>query len=155
MATTPEADNSGPGRGPAGDAGGPHAFQCAAREAARLLEAGESLSRVWRYAVVQLFDDYASVLRHQGVVAAARLWDVEPVPTGDLRVDAAFAALAEHLARRDGWAVPSWARDASRETPEWWFVTDLRGLHPRAMVESPVSFRKRGVFITSDALSRA
>jgi hypothetical protein len=37
----------------------------------------------------------------------------------------------------------------------WWFVTDFVGLHPRALVESPLSFRKRGVFITSGALSRA
>jgi hypothetical protein len=37
----------------------------------------------------------------------------------------------------------------------WWFVTDLRGLHPRALVESPSSFRRRGVFITDGALSRA
>jgi hypothetical protein len=37
----------------------------------------------------------------------------------------------------------------------WWFVTDLRGLHPRALVESPSSFRRRGVFITSGALDRA
>jgi hypothetical protein len=36
----------------------------------------------------------------------------------------------------------------------WWFVTNLRGLHPRALVESPASFRRRGVFITTDALER-
>jgi hypothetical protein len=33
-----------------------------------------------------------------------------------------------------------------REAWPWWFVTDLRGLHPRALVESPSSFRRRGVF---------
>jgi hypothetical protein len=37
----------------------------------------------------------------------------------------------------------------------WWFVTTLKGLHPRALVESPLSFRKRGVFITGGALQRA
>jgi hypothetical protein len=31
----------------------------------------------------------------------------------------------------------------------------LRGLHPRALVESPSSFRRLGVFITGGALSRA
>jgi len=35
------------------------------------------------------------------------------------------------------------------------FVTALRGLHPGALVESPLSFRKRGIFITSGALQRA
>jgi hypothetical protein len=56
---------------------------------------------------------------------------------------------------RDGWAVPAWARLPEREAWPWWFVTDLRGLHPRALVESPSSFRCRGVFITDGALSRA
>jgi hypothetical protein len=64
------------------------------------------------------------------------------------------AAMAEYLARRDGWAVPSWARLPEREAWPWWFVTDLRGLRPRALVESPSSFRRRGVFVTSGALER-
>ena len=61
--------------------------------------------------------------------------------------------MAEYLARRDGWEVPSWARLPGREAWPWWFVTDLRGLHPRALAESPSSFRRRGVFITSGALT--
>jgi hypothetical protein len=120
-----------------------------------MVAAGEPLKHIWRYAVLQALDDYSSVLRHEGIAAAARWWEEEPGTTGDARVDAAFAALAEHLARRDGWIVPSWALDPSRETTTWWFVSDLAGQHPRALVESPLSFRKRGVFITSDALVRA
>lgn len=53
---------------------------------------------------------------------------------------AAFAAMAEHLARRDGWATPGWARLPEREAWPWWFVTDIRGLHPEALVEPPSSF---------------
>jgi len=116
---------------------------------------GERLSRLWRYVFVQMLDDYSSVLRHAGVSAAARMWSGVPRGTGNSGVDAAFAAMAEYLARRDGWAVPSWARLPEREAWPWWFVTDLRGLHPRALVESPSSFRRRGVFITDGALSRA
>jgi hypothetical protein len=78
-----------------------------------------------------------------------------PRGTGDGRVDAAFAVMAEYLARRDGWAVPAWAALPEREAWPWWFVTDLRGLHPRALVESQSSFRRRGVFTTSGALDRA
>ena len=123
-------------------------------EARRLLAAG-ALGDVWRYAVVQLLDDYTTVRRHRGASAARAMWEQEPGRTGDVRVDAALAALAEHLARRDGWTAPSWTVDPSREASEWWFVTDLVGLHPTALVESPLSFRKRGVFITRDALVRA
>jgi hypothetical protein len=127
----------------------------AAGSAAAMLADGERLSRLWRYVFAQLLDDYTSVLHHAGAQAAARMWSEAPRSTGDSRVDAAFAAMAEYLARRDGWAVPSWARLPEREAWPWWFVTDLRGLHPRALVESPSSFRRRGVFITSGALDRA
>jgi hypothetical protein len=127
----------------------------AASDAVAMLADGERLSRLWRYVFVQMLDDNTSVLRHAGVPAAARMWASPPRSTGDVRVDAAFAAMAEYLARRDGWEVPSWARLPGREAWPWWFVTDLRGLHPRALVESPSSFRRRGVFITSGALDRA
>jgi hypothetical protein len=127
----------------------------AANSAAAMLSGGEKLSKLWRYIFAQMLDDYTSVLRHRGVSAAAEMWADAPRSTGDARVDAAFAAMAEYLARRDGWAVPSWARLPEREAWPWWFVTDLRGLHPRALVESPSSFRRRGVFITSGALDRA
>lgn len=119
-----------------------------------MLTTGEPLKAVWRYVIVQLLDDYTSVRSTSGVAAAAQLWRDEPLLSGDLRVDAALAAMAEHLARADAWPVPPWAQDTDRETGRWWFVTDLTGLHPRALVESPASFRKRGVFITSDALVR-
>ena len=120
-----------------------------------MLADGERLSRLWRYVFAQLLDDYTSVMNHAGVQAAARTWSEAPQSTGDSRVDAAFAAMAEHLARQDGWTVPLWARLPGREAWPWWFVTDLRGLHPRALVESPSSFSRRGVFITSGALERA
>lgn len=127
----------------------------AAASAVAMLSDGERLSRLWRYVFAQMLDDYTSVLRHAGVSAAAQMWTGEPRSTGDSRVDAAFAAMAEYLARRDGWTPPAWARLSQREAWPWWFVTDLRGLHAQALVESPSSFRRRGVFITSGALDRA
>ncbi len=128
----------------------------AAIAARRILANGESLGRVWRFALVQMLDDYESVLRHDGIDVAARMYADAPSMTGNgsAQVDAAFAALAEHLARRDGWHAAAWTRDPGREAMPWWFVTELRGLHPIALVESPPSFRKRGVFITRGALER-
>ncbi len=126
----------------------------AAEAATRMLRAGDPLGDIWRYAVIQLLDDYDSIRRHEGLVAAADLFSAAPESTSDARVDAAFAALAEHLARRDGWPVPPWSLDPERTTRRWWFVTEWTGIHPRALVESPLSFRKRGVFITDDALER-
>ena len=130
------------------------AVRRAAAESARRIAAGEPLKLVWRYPLLQLLDDCTSAVAQCGMEVGASMWAQEPPRTGEARVDAAFAALAEHLARRDGWATPAWADDPSRESPQWWFVTDLVGMHPTALVESPLSFRKRGVFITRDALVR-
>jgi len=119
-----------------------------------MLDDGESLIDVWRHGVIQLLDDYESTRRHDGLEAAADLLREAPALMGEPRVDAALAGLVEYLARRDGWPPPRWVRDSERRTDRWWFVTPLRGIHPRALVESPLSFRKRGVFITSGALER-
>lgn len=131
-----------------------YAVSQSAREASELLRQGKSLSTVWPLAVLQLLDVYESRRRRSGVDVAARAFDAEPDPTGDARVDAALAALAEHLARRDGWAVPAWARDPARVTDDWWFVTELSGMHAWSLRESPLSFRRRGVFIAADGLER-
>jgi hypothetical protein len=126
----------------------------AARLAGDLLADGETLQSVWRYVIVQLLDDYTRDLARAGVSVASQRFDREPPPTPAVEVDAALAALAEYLARRDNWPVPSWARKPGRYSGRWWFVTPLRGMHPTALQESPPSFRTRGVFITSGALSR-
>jgi hypothetical protein len=119
-----------------------------------LLRDGEALQSVWRYAIVQLLDDYSHDLARAGAVVASRRFSQEPPATCSAEVDAALAALAEYLARRDGWRLPPWARKPGRYSSRWWFVTPLRGMHPTALQESPPSFRTRGVFITAGALGR-
>ena len=67
-----------------------------------LLVQGETLQSVWRYAIVQLLDDYSHDLARDGASFASRRFDREPPTTRSAEVDAALAALAEYLARRDG-----------------------------------------------------
>ena len=126
----------------------------AARTAQRMISAGDLLPQIWRHVILQTIDSYESVLRLHGVEKAALVFAAEPPLVGDDRVDAALAALAEHLARRDGWPVPSWAKQESRTTMDWWFVDDLPALQAFALRESPLSFRKRGVFIGDGGLQR-
>ena len=126
----------------------------AAGLAEALLDEGETLQSVWRYVVLQLLDDYSHDLARAGAETASRRFNREPPPTRSAEVDAALAALAEYLARRDNWPLPSWAAKPGRYSAKWWFVTPLRGMHPTALQESPASFRTRGIFITADALSR-
>jgi len=50
---------------------------------------------------------------------------------------------------------PTWVNEPSRFLDTWWFVSELRSLHADALVHTPISFSRRGVFITGDALTYA
>lgn len=70
----------------------------AARNAAAELQSGRGLLDAYR-CLMQLLDDYRRAHRQDGTLAAAHLFDQVPPETGDVRVDAALAGLAEHLVR--------------------------------------------------------
>lgn len=125
----------------------------AAEVAAQLLVADPGdLAGVWRHAIVQLLSDYEGA-RRRGE-PAERLLAATPGHTGDSRIDAALAALAEHLARRDGWRTPTWASDPARYAEPWWFVAGVPALEATALQQSPLAFHKRGIFITEAGLRR-
>jgi len=126
----------------------------AAQTAATMVADAEAMPQIWRHGFLQTIDDYDSDHRFHGVDSAAAMFADEPPLTGDDRVDAAIAALAEYLARRDGWRVPDWALQDERSTLDWWFVDDLPALQAFALRESPSSFRRRGVFIGDGGLDR-
>jgi hypothetical protein len=54
-----------------------------------------------------------------------------------------LAALAEYSCVRHGFL------------EQWWFVPGMKSLHANAMVHRPISFKRRGVFITEGALTYA
>lgn len=125
----------------------------AARNATAELTAGGGLRAAYR-CLMQLLDDYRRAQRKDGTTAAAELFTEEPPPTGDVRVDAALAGLAEHLARHDDWLPPLWSFGQDRYANPWWFVSGVTSWHAAALVESPLAFRKRGVFLTASGLDR-
>lgn len=75
-----------------------------------------------------------------------------PWPTGNAKADVLVAALGEYLCVRRGLVPPSWTQMMSEVVP-WWFVAGER-FAALALVESPMSFARRGVFITAGALER-
>jgi hypothetical protein len=79
----------------------------------------------------------------------------EPGFTGLPREDAYFGAVAEHLARRWGLAIPSWTEDPRRflETP--YFVDGFELLKPVLLRDSPIAFRRRLIFTEAEPLRRA
>jgi len=118
-----------------------------------MLARGDTLDDLWRFCVLQTLDDYTSTLRWGGAQEAARVFAEEPAPTGAQQVDAALAALAEHLAERDGWEAPAWAGDPARTTT--WYPDLLEMDRHEATHHGPKAFRRHGVFITHRALGRA
>lgn len=75
-----------------------------------------------------------------------------PLPTASSRTDALLAAIAEHICVERKLAPPPWTQIPVESVP-WWFVAGSRFVK-RALIESPISFARRGIFITAGALER-
>ncbi|BAS28134.1 type 1 periplasmic-binding domain-containing protein [Limnochorda pilosa] len=96
-----------------------------------------------------LDDFYASDDERRASLIAAR-----PEYVGDQRFDAYLAALAEHLAMHYNLPVPPWVHESQRFLERFWFPTSIRSLHATCLVESPASFRRRGIFVDHTELER-
>jgi hypothetical protein len=149
-----ERAQTAPSRAPGVGVGVRHTAAGNAARAAELLTSGDSPESCWRFGVLQTLDDYTSTLRRGGAGLAAEVFTTEPAPTGSAQLDAAFAALADHLAERDGWTVPLWAVEPARHT-EAWYPAVPSIFREEAEQDSPRAFRQRGIFITERSLSRA
>jgi len=69
--------------------------------------------------------------------------------------DAYLAAVAEHLALRFGVASPQWSEEPSRFLTKPFFAGGFESLKATLLVESPLAFRRRLIFVSANALSRA
>ncbi|MFV0426927.1 MAG: hypothetical protein ACK5KU_07820 [Beutenbergiaceae bacterium] len=129
----------------------------AANNAARcavLLAAGDTPETCWQFGILQTLDGYTSTLRRGGTALAAQVFADKSAPTGSAQLEAAFAALADHLAERDGWTAPAWALHPGRRADGWYpdVPTIFRA---EAEQDSPRAFRQRGILITGRSLNRA
>jgi hypothetical protein len=68
--------------------------------------------------------------------------------------DAYLAAVAEHLALRFGLPVPQWVEEPHRFLARPFFAGGLENLKAILLVESPLAFRRRQIFVSANALSR-
>jgi hypothetical protein len=100
-------------------------------------------------AVREFLDSWQSLSAAERSAALAR----EPAAIANVQ-DAYLAALAEHLALSDRLAVPEWTKHACRFLSEPFFAGGLESLKATLLVESPLAFRRRLIFISADALSR-
>jgi hypothetical protein len=73
---------------------------------------------------------------------------------GDI-VDAYLGAIAERLARQYGFHPPAWAFSEERYLHRPAFGSRSAALRATLLLESPVEFRSRNIFVTANALDRA
>jgi hypothetical protein len=117
-----------------------------AQLAALMVGADEDLR--WRL-LAEFLEEYrweSAGTRHDLLVA-------EPGDVGDRRWDVLLAALAEHLAARDGRGAPSWSE--GRALTQFWFPFNTPSARTDAIVHAPAAFRRRGVFVAAHELDVA
>jgi hypothetical protein len=117
-----------------------------ARLGGLLTDAEESLR--WRL-IAEFLEEY----RWEPAATRLGLLAEEPSGTGDERWDVFLAALAEHLAARDGRGAPSWVE--SRSLRQFWFPFNTRAARVDAVVHAPAAFRRRGVYLAAQELEVA
>ncbi len=74
-------------------------------------------------------------------------------PLGEERFDALLASTIEYLGDEQGVEVPEWVWQVP-PCREPWFVSGIENLKAIALVESPVYFRRRKIFVLENFLER-
>jgi hypothetical protein len=70
-----------------------------------------------------------------------------PAPCGDVRFDAAVAAVVEHHLTKDGLPIPDWVHEPARSLEEPWAVSPYT--EPS---EVPICFERHGVLLAASEL---
>ena len=117
-----------------------------ARLADHLVGADES--RRWRI-VAEFLEEY----RWEPADSRWNLLAQEPPTTSDEHWDVFLAAMAEHLAARDGRGAPSWVE--TRSLRRFWFPFNTKAARVDALVHAPAAFRRRGVYVAAQELEVA
>ncbi len=100
-----------------------------------------------------MISEFLEEHRHEPRKRRVELLQKEPPPTGDDTWDALLAALAEHLAAKDGRRGPRWCED--RGLDRFWFPFNTPLARAEAIVHAPAAFRRRGVMVARNELEVA
>ena len=101
--------------------------------------------RWWRIPLMDFVDDFRY---HKNIEAIA-----EPFVLSDEKIDAILASTAESLCDEMNLPVPVWLEEISA-CREPYFVSGLENLKAAAIVQSPLRFRIRKIFVLENFLSR-
>lgn len=119
-------------------------------EVAQLTAEGDSFDRC----LANFLDDFYAAPTMAALAPTPRLLAPAWGESGRVQ-DAYLAATAEQLACAQGFAVPEWSAADERKLHRPWFASSLAALRAVLLLESPVPFRSRNLFISENALSRA
>lgn len=73
----------------------------------------------------------------------------------DIKYSAYVAAMVEELCFRNKIEIPDWVWDKKYRLKEPFFVGGLESLKAFLIAESPLSFRRRNIFVSANVLQRA
>lgn len=99
----------------------------------------------WRIPLMDFVDDFR---HHKNVEAIA-----EPFVSSDEKIDALLASTAESLCDEFDLPIPFWLSKISACRKPY-FVSGLENLKASAIVQSPLRFRIRKIFVLENFLSR-
>ena len=112
------------------------------RETKQLME---QAAEHWRMPFMEFVDDFRFARDPQLIV--------DPFSKGNERFDAILASAIEYLGDELGVETPAWVW-AVPACKMPWFVAGMESLKAIAIVESPVYFRRRKIFVLANFLDR-
>jgi len=107
-----------------------------------MLKSGEN----WRIPFMEFIDDLRRTRDHRLIE--------KPFTLSDENIDSLLASSIEYICDELGVETPNWVWEVP-SCKEPWFVSGYDNLKAISIVESPVFFRRRKIFVLENFLSRA
>lgn len=105
-----------------------------------------------KYILANFIDEF----NHANMTKKAEMVKSFPFPRLTDKKHAAYiSAAVEELCFRNNLAIPDWVFDNKYYLKEPFFVGGLESLKAFLIVESPLSFRRRNIFVSENVLERA
>jgi hypothetical protein len=125
------------------------------RELSKKINAEISMGRFPDYLLGDFIDDFRIRAKTREEKLALVGERPEPIESEEFKdVDAYLAAMAEYLCREAGLPPPDWTERPEYFLHEPWFAGGLENLKAILLVESPVPFRRRNLFVSANAMTR-
>jgi hypothetical protein len=117
---------------------------------AQLSLQGDSFDRC----IANFLDEFYTAPNGHALVEVPPLLAPKFGETGHVQ-DAYLAATAEELTRINNLPFPTWIDAETRKLHRPWFASSLKALRAVLLLESPVGFRARNLFVSENVLTRA